>query len=61
MVRVIANGLGEGGLIPDRVIQNLKKWYCLPPFLTLSIIMYGSRVSGAIQGKDYRLPYSSVL
>ena len=32
--------------------QRLKKWYLMPPCLTLSIIKYGSRVSGAIHGKE---------
>ena len=32
--------------------QRLKKWYLIPPWLTLSIIRYGSRVSGAIQEKE---------
>ena len=32
--------------------QRLKKWYLMPPCLTLSIIRYGSRVRGAIQGKE---------
>ena len=32
--------------------QKLKKWYLMPPCLTLSIIIYGSRVSGEIQGKE---------
>ena len=37
-------------------IYILKKWYLMPPCLTLSIIWYGSRVSGAIQGKGYAPP-----
>ena len=42
--------------------QRLKKWYLMPPCLTLSIIRYGSRVSGAIQGKELHLtPYLSVV
>ena len=32
--------------------QRLKKCYLMPPYLTLSIIRYGSRVSGTIQGKE---------
>ena len=36
--------------------QKLKNWYLMPPCLTLSIIMYGSRVSGAIQGKEWCPP-----
>ena len=36
--------------------QRLKKWYLMSPRLTLSIIRYGSEVSGAIQGKEYYPP-----
>ena len=32
--------------------QRLKKYYLMPPCLTLSIVRYGSRISGAIQGKE---------
>ena len=35
---VLANGLGELGSIPGRVIPKTKKWYLMPPYLTLSII-----------------------
>ena len=31
---------------------RLKKWYLVPPCLTLSIIRYGSKLGGAIQGKE---------
>ena len=31
--------------------QRLKKWYLMPPCLTLSIIRYGSRVKWSNQGK----------
>ena len=31
--------------------QRFKRWYLMPPYLILSIIRYGSKVSGAIQGK----------
>ena len=34
--------------------QRLKKWYWMPPCLTLNIIRYISSVSGAIQGKESR-------
>ena len=33
MSKVFANGPGEWGSIP-----GLKKWYLIPPYLTLSII-----------------------
>ena len=36
--------------------QGLKKWYLMPPSLTLSIIRNGSRVSGANQGMESRPP-----
>ena len=32
--------------------QGLKKWYLLPPWLTLSIIRHKSRESEVIQGKE---------
>ena len=32
--------------------QKLKKWYLIPPYLTLSIIRYGSKKKRAIQGKE---------
>ena len=32
--------------------QKLKKLYLMPPYLTLSIIRFRSRASGAIQGKE---------
>ena len=51
MVRVFANGPGNQGSIPGQVIPKTQKWYLMPLYLTLSIIRYGSRVSGAIQGK----------
>ena len=31
--------------------QRLKKWYLMPPYLTLSIIRYGSRLKWSIPGK----------
>ena len=42
--RVFTNGSGR--VIP----KTQKKWYLMPPCLTLSIIRNGSRVSEAIQG-----------
>ena len=36
--------------------QKLKKWYLMPPYLTLSNTRYESRVSGAIQVKHLHLP-----
>ena len=43
-VRVFANGPGDLGSIPGRVIPKTLKWNLIPPCLTLSIIRYGSRV-----------------
>ena len=43
--RVFGNGPGDRGLIPGRVIpKTFKKWYLIPPCLTLSIIRFVSRV-----------------
>ena len=43
--RVFANGPGDMGSIPGRVIpKKFKKWYLVPPWLTLSNIRYVSRV-----------------
>ena len=46
-VRVFANGPGD----PRSSYQRLKKWYLMPPCLTLSIIRYGSRVKWSNPGK----------
>ena len=43
--RVIANGPGDPGSIPGRVIPNTQKWYLMPLCLTLSIIRHVSRVN----------------
>ena len=51
MVRVFANGPGDLGSIPGRVIPKTQKWYLMPPYLTLSIIVYGSRVKWNDPGK----------
>ena len=43
--RVFANGPGNLGSIPGRVIQKkLLKWHLVPPCLTLSNIRYVSRI-----------------
>ena len=44
MFRVFANGPGDLGSIQVESYQGLKKWYLMPPCLTLSIIRYRSRV-----------------
>ena len=36
---------------PVESYQRLKKWYLMPPYLTLSIIRYGSRVNWSNPGK----------
>ena len=51
MVRVFADGSGDRGSIPGRVIPKTQKWYLIPPCLTLSIIRYGSRVKWSNPGK----------
>ena len=52
MVRVFANGQGDLGSVPGRVIpKTQKKWYLIPPCLTLSIVRYGSRVKCSNPGK----------
>ena len=39
MVRVFTNSPGDLGSIPGRVIpKTKKKWYLMPPCLTLNII-----------------------
>ena len=42
---VFGSGPGDWGSIQGRVISDSKKWYLMPPCLTLSIIRYGSRVN----------------
>ena len=44
---VFANGPGD---------QGSTLWYLMSPCLTLSIIRYGPRVSGAILGKEWHPP-----
>ena len=44
MSRVYANGPRDRGSIAGRVIPKTKKWYLMPPCLTLNIIRYVSRV-----------------
>ena len=57
--RAFANGPGDQGLIPFRVIPKTPKRYLMPPCLTLSIIRYGSRVKWSYPGKrSSALPYT---
>ena len=51
MVSVFANGLGDLGSIPGRVIPNTQKWYLMSTCLMLSIIRYRSRVKWGNPGK----------
>ena len=48
---MFANGPGDRGSIPSRVITKTKKWYLMPPKQTLSIIRYGSSVKWNNPGK----------
>ena len=49
--KVFANGLGDLGSIPGRVIPKIKKRSLIPPCLTLSNIRYVSRVKWSNPGK----------
>ena len=60
MVRLFANGPEDRGSIPGRVIPKTQKWYLIPPALTLIIIRYGLRVSGAPRERSNVIPYTSV-
>ena len=61
MVRVLASGLGNQGLIPGWVLPNTQKWYMMRPCLTLSLIRYRSRVSVvAIEKGTFGLPLTTV-
>ena len=55
MVRVFANGPGDLGSIPGRVIPKTQKLFLMPPCLTLSIIRYVSRVKWGNLGKGVAL------
>ena len=56
--RVFVNGPRDLGSIPGRIIpKTLKKWYLIPPCLTLSNIRYISRVKWSNPGKG--IPYTS--
>ena len=48
--RVFANGPGDLGSIPGRIIPKTLKWYLIPPCLTLSNIRYVSRVKWSNPG-----------
>ena len=51
--RMFVNGLRDLGSIPGYVIpKTLKKWYLIPPCLTLSNIGYISRVKWSNLGKE---------
>ena len=61
--RVFANGPGDRGSIPSRVIQKSKKCHLILPCLTLSIIRYGSKEQSRIKwikwSKDQRIKWSN--
>ena len=51
MGRLFANGSGVRGSIPGRVVpKTQKKWYLMPPCLTLNLIRQGSRVKWSNPG-----------
>ena len=52
IVRVFANGSGDLGSIPGRIIPKTQKWYLMPPCLTLRIVSYQSRVKWGNPGKE---------
>ena len=58
--RAFANGPGDRGSIPGRVIPKTYKWYLIPPCFILSNIRYVSRVKGSDQGKGVAPPYTSM-
>ena len=60
MMVCFAIGLGDLGSILGQVIPKTQKKKLVPPCLTLSIIRYKSRVSGAIHGKHHPLHHSVV-
>ena len=45
---------GDLGSSPGRVIPKTQKWYLRPPFLTLSIIRYGSKIKWVNPGKGVK-------
>ena len=51
-----ANGFGDWVQSQVESYQRLKKWYLMPPCLTLSSISYG-----AVQGKEYLPPLQLVV
>ena len=50
MSRVFANGPGDGVQSQVESYQRLKKWYLMPPCLTLNIIGYGSKLKWSNPG-----------
>ena len=57
---MFANGAGDPGSIPCRVIPKTQKWYLIPPCLILSIIRYVSRANRAIKGKEMHPPLEAI-
>ena len=61
MRRVFANGLGDRGSIPGRVIPKAQKWYLIPPCLTQH---YKVWIKGKVeQSREWSsaLPYTSCV
>ena len=52
MVKVFANGPRDRGSIPGLVLSKTQKMVLDASLLTFNIIIYQSRVSWAIQGKE---------
>ena len=50
--RVFANGPGNRGSIPGRVMTKTIKLFLMPPYLTFNIIRYGSMVKWSNPGKE---------
>ena len=60
--RVFTNGSGDRGSILGQVMpKTQKKWYLIPPCLTLSIIWYRSKVGSSYYKGSFRLPSTGWL
>ena len=62
MRKVFLDVQGARGSIPGRIIRKTQKWYLMLPCLTLSIIMYRSKVKWINLGNGVALfptPWSS--
>ena len=52
LVIIVGNGQETGVQSQVKSYQRLKKWYLMPPCLTLTLGSYLIMLSGAIQGKE---------